>query len=159
LGRADLQRARAAAREAGARPARVRRAGHARVPARRSRRPARARAVHDRGPRGPAHGQGAHAHARALLGLRARGMERPRVSRRAAADPSGAILRASMSAGRAREQRAAKLRAELAHHERLYYLESRPEISDAEYDALFRELKALEAEHPELVVPDSPTQR
>lgn len=55
--------------------------------------------------------------------------------------------------------RAAELADRIRHHDRLYYLESRPEVSDAEYDALFRELKALEAAHPELVSPDSPTQR
>ncbi|MEM7309288.1 MAG: NAD-dependent DNA ligase LigA [Planctomycetota bacterium] len=56
-------------------------------------------------------------------------------------------------------KRAADLRSELLRHDRLYYLESRPEISDAEYDALFRELQALEEQHPELLAPDSPTQR
>lgn len=57
------------------------------------------------------------------------------------------------------KERAAALRAELLRHDRLYYVEGAPEVSDAEYDGLFRELKGLEAEHPELVVPDSPTQR
>ena len=47
----------------------------------------------------------------------------------------------------------------LDHHAYLYYVLDRPEIDDAEYDALYRELEALEAEHPELVTPDSPTQR
>ncbi len=55
--------------------------------------------------------------------------------------------------------RAAELRAEIRRHERLYYVEDRPEITDAEFDALMRELKGLEAEHPDLVAPDSPTQR
>jgi DNA ligase (NAD+) len=55
--------------------------------------------------------------------------------------------------------RAAKLRAEILRHDRLYHVEGRPEISDAEYDALFRELRALEEEHPELVTEDSPTRR
>jgi DNA ligase (NAD+) len=54
-------------------------------------------------------------------------------------------------------ERAAELRAEIARHRRLYYLEDRPEISDAEYDALERELAALEAGHPELRTSDSPT--
>jgi DNA ligase (NAD+) len=58
-----------------------------------------------------------------------------------------------------RAARAAALRAEIARHDRLYYVESRPEVSDAEYDALFRELAELEKRHPELVTPDSPTQR
>jgi DNA ligase (NAD+) len=57
------------------------------------------------------------------------------------------------------EKRIAELRAEILRHDRLYYVESRPEVSDAEYDALFVELKRLEAEHPSLVTPDSPTQR
>ena len=56
-------------------------------------------------------------------------------------------------------ERAAWLRAELSRHERLYYNEAKPEISDAEYDTRFRELKGLEAEHEELVTSDSPTQR
>jgi DNA ligase (NAD+) len=47
----------------------------------------------------------------------------------------------------------------IERHNRLYYLEDRPEISDAEYDALFRELQALEEAHPELLRPDSPTRR
>src|SRR5260221_504293 len=51
------------------------------------------------------------------------------------------------------------LRAELRRHEHLYYVLDRPEISDAEYDALMNQLKALEAEHPGLASPDSPTQR
>ncbi len=55
--------------------------------------------------------------------------------------------------------RAAELRRELLRHDRLYYVEAAPVITDAEYDALFSELKRLESEHPELVVPDSPTQR
>ena len=55
--------------------------------------------------------------------------------------------------------RAAELRAQIRRHERLYYVEDRPEITDAEFDALMRELKGLEAERPDLVTPDSPTQR
>jgi len=55
--------------------------------------------------------------------------------------------------------RLAKLREEILHHDRLYYVASEPEVSDAEYDALFRELTELEAAHPDLVTPDSPTQR
>ncbi len=51
------------------------------------------------------------------------------------------------------------LRSEIARHDRLYYLQASPEISDFEYDALFARLKRLEAEHPELVTPDSPTQK
>jgi DNA ligase (NAD+) len=56
-------------------------------------------------------------------------------------------------------KRLAELRAEILRHDRLYYVESRTEISDAAYDALYRELRALEEAHPELVTPDSPTQR
>src|SRR6202142_3671794 len=52
-----------------------------------------------------------------------------------------------------------KLRDELRRHEHLYYVLDAPEISDADYDALMNELKRLEAAHPELVTPDSPTQR
>jgi len=57
------------------------------------------------------------------------------------------------------EKKARKLRETIERHNRLYYLEDAPQITDAEYDALFRELHALEAEHPELRTPDSPTQR
>lgn len=57
------------------------------------------------------------------------------------------------------EQRARELRDQLDHHSRLYYDQDAPAISDAEYDALMRELKELERDHPELVVPESPTQR
>ena len=55
--------------------------------------------------------------------------------------------------------RAATLRDLLRHHEYQYYVLDNPTISDQEYDTLMNELKALEAEHPELVTPDSPTQR
>ncbi|HXN16432.1 MAG TPA: NAD-dependent DNA ligase LigA, partial [Usitatibacter sp.] len=55
--------------------------------------------------------------------------------------------------------RAEKLRREIERHNRLYYNEAAPEISDAQYDRLFQELVALETEHPGLVTPDSPTQR
>lgn len=51
------------------------------------------------------------------------------------------------------------LRRELEKHNRLYYVEDAPVISDYEYDMLMQRLKALEAEHPELVTPDSPTQK
>jgi DNA ligase (NAD+) len=55
--------------------------------------------------------------------------------------------------------RVRQLREQLQRHEHLYYVRSAPEIADEEYDRLERELKDLEAEHPELVTPDSPTQR
>src|SRR5579862_7741979 len=51
------------------------------------------------------------------------------------------------------------LREKLRHHEYLYYVLDQPEITDAEYDALMRQLSGLEAEHPELMTPDSPTVR
>jgi DNA ligase (NAD+) len=53
----------------------------------------------------------------------------------------------------------AQLRDEIRKHEELYYVNDNPEISDAEYDALISKLQRLESEHPELVTPDSPTQR
>ncbi|MBD9431514.1 NAD-dependent DNA ligase LigA [Achromobacter sp. ACM03] len=56
-------------------------------------------------------------------------------------------------------QAAARLRAEIEQHNVRYYVYDDPSISDAEYDRLMRELQALEAEHPELVTPESPTQR
>ena len=55
--------------------------------------------------------------------------------------------------------RLADLRARIRHHEERYYVLNDPEISDAEFDALMAELHALERRHPELVTPDSPTQR
>jgi DNA ligase (NAD+) len=55
--------------------------------------------------------------------------------------------------------RAGELRAELRRHEHLYYVLDAPQITDAAYDALMNELRQLEAAHPELVTPDSPTQR
>src|SRR5947207_1767257 len=51
------------------------------------------------------------------------------------------------------------LREQLRRHEYLYYVMDAPEISDAEYDRLMNELKALEKAHPQLITPDSPTQR
>lgn len=56
-------------------------------------------------------------------------------------------------------QRAAFLRIEIERHNRLYYQLDAPEISDAEYDALLRELQELERQYPSLLTPDSPTQR
>jgi DNA ligase (NAD+) len=55
--------------------------------------------------------------------------------------------------------RIADLRREIAHHDYLYYVRDAPELSDQAYDDLFRELKELEERFPELLVPDSPTQR
>ena len=56
-------------------------------------------------------------------------------------------------------QRAAELRQQLHHHAHRYYVLDAPELPDAEYDRLFQELQALETAHPELLTPDSPTQR
>jgi DNA ligase (NAD+) len=64
------------------------------------------------------------------------------------ADPESAPVR-----------RARELSDEIRRHERLYYVESRPEITDAQFDALMRELIALEEKHPELASPDSPARR
>ena len=55
--------------------------------------------------------------------------------------------------------RAANLRKQLHYHGHQYYVLDAPSIPDAEYDRLFKELQALEAAHPELHSPDSPTQR
>ncbi len=57
------------------------------------------------------------------------------------------------------ENRVNELRRQMEHHNRLYYILDAPTISDAEYDALFRELQQLEEQYPDLVSPDSPTQR
>ncbi len=56
-------------------------------------------------------------------------------------------------------KRIEELREQLRHHDRLYYVLAKPEISDREYDKLMAELRELEAKHPELVTGDSPTQR
>src|SRR5512146_2173463 len=52
-----------------------------------------------------------------------------------------------------------RLRDEIQRHDHLYYVLAKPEISDREYDKLFDQLKKLEADRPDLVTPDSPTQR
>jgi DNA ligase (NAD+) len=62
------------------------------------------------------------------------------------------------SVSRAKE-RVNELRAEIEEHDRRYYIEAAPTISDQEYDRLYKELKDLEARYPELIDPDSPTQR
>jgi DNA ligase (NAD+) len=64
-----------------------------------------------------------------------------------------------MAGQAAAEKRIRELREAIRRHEHLYYVLNRPEISDQEYDALERELRQLEADHPDLVTPDSPTQR
>jgi len=57
------------------------------------------------------------------------------------------------------QQRAAELRRQLDHHGYRYYVLDDPEVGDDQYDALLDELRAIEADHPELITPDSPTQR
>jgi len=57
------------------------------------------------------------------------------------------------------KQEVERLRSEIEYHSRKYYVENNPEISDYEFDRLFSELKRIENEHPELVTPDSPTQK
>jgi DNA ligase (NAD+) len=56
-------------------------------------------------------------------------------------------------------ERIVKLRSEIRHHDYLYYVKDAPDISDEQYDKLYRELVSLEEEHPDLVTDDSPTQR
>ena len=65
----------------------------------------------------------------------------------------------SSAAALSLQQRIDALREELRHHEYLYYVQDEPEWTDAQYDARMNQLRALEAEYPELVTPDSPTQR
>ena len=64
-----------------------------------------------------------------------------------------------MTASNARREEAEKLRREIHEHNYRYYVLDAPQISDREYDLLFRRLQQLESEYPELVTPDSPTQR
>jgi DNA ligase (NAD+) len=70
----------------------------------------------------------------------------------------GAARNAS-AASPAVRARAEALRARIRHHDHLYYVLDRPQISDAGYDRIFEELRRLERAHPDLVTPDSPTQR
>ena len=57
------------------------------------------------------------------------------------------------------KKKIARLRSEIERHNYLYYVKAESEISDEEYDRLYRELVELEKKHPELVTPDSPTRR
>ena len=57
------------------------------------------------------------------------------------------------------KKRIEQLRCEIREHDYLYYVLSQPKISDRQYDALFAELKSLEQANPQLITPDSPTQR
>src|SRR5579859_3413630 len=56
-------------------------------------------------------------------------------------------------------QRLEELRSEIRRHEELYYVRNAPEVSDEQFDTLLHELERLESEYPDLVTPDSPTQR
>src|SRR5689334_8936378 len=60
---------------------------------------------------------------------------------------------------KAPDERVRELRDAIRHHEERYYIHNAPEISDDQFDRLLHELERLEAEHPELVTSDSPTQR
>ena len=64
-----------------------------------------------------------------------------------------------MSPSKSPAKRAKELRGLIAHHDRLYYQQDDPEISDTEYDDLLRELREIEEANPDLITPDSPTQR
>ena len=66
---------------------------------------------------------------------------------------------AAAAAGKNPRQRAEQLRRQIEHHNYRYYVLDDPEIGDDQYDAMFDELRSLEAENPELITPDSPTQR
>src|SRR5215831_10919633 len=57
------------------------------------------------------------------------------------------------------EKKIEALREKIRHHEYIYYVLDNPEISDGDFDKLMQQLKGIESEHPELVTPDSPTQR
>src|SRR5215467_1485237 len=63
------------------------------------------------------------------------------------------------ASGKDIERKIEKLRDEIRRHEHLYYVLDAPELSDADFDLLMQQLKKLEAAHPELIAPDSPTQR
>src|SRR3954466_13600954 len=67
--------------------------------------------------------------------------------------------RTKTTAGETVAKQIESLREQIRRHEYLYYVVDNPELSDADFDLLMRELKGLEAQHPELVTPDSPTQR
>ena len=72
---------------------------------------------------------------------------------------SGSGRGTRVASGKAAEKAIEKLRKDIRRHEHLYYVLDEPEISDAAFDRLVNRLKALEAENPKLVTPDSPTQR
>lgn len=82
----------------------------------------------------------------------------PNDAREAGSQVSGGVDPRELSLDEASAE-VARLRPEIERHNLLYHVEDSPEISDAAYDALFRRLQALEAAHPSLATPDSPTQR
>lgn len=73
--------------------------------------------------------------------------------------PLSATIICPMPAIKEVEKKVEDLREKIRHHEYLYYVLDQPEISDLDFDKLMRQLKDLEAEHPDLLTPDSPTQR
>ena len=102
-------------------------------------------------------GPGTGPHGRALRGHDAERLFRP--DRSGSGTPGTARNKDMTEETDAIAGRIEALRSEIERHNRLYYQEDAPEISDAEYDRLFQELKRLEAEYPELITSDSPTQR
>src|SRR5690606_39455746 len=101
-------------------------------------------------------------------GLRPHGRHRPRPGRRARrARPRPGSIRGGRRGARGHpphpgmkpKERAAALRREIEEHNYRYYVLNDPSVPDAEYDRLLRELEELEAAHPELATPDSPTRR
>src|SRR5262249_29787324 len=114
---------------------------------------ARSRDARPRVPGRPGHGLRSAAPTRTAT-------DSPRSSRAACRFPLGtACYPDAMTADSRTRHRVDELRRLIAHHDYRYYVEDRLEIPDAEYDALHRELRELEARHPELISPDSPTQR
>src|SRR5438477_8183832 len=83
----------------------------------------------------------------------------PRASRRSPASTSTGCCSLPRVSSTDAEKRADELRKQLEYHGHRYYVLDDPEISDADYDALLNELRDIEVAHPELLTPDSPTQR
>ena len=84
---------------------------------------------------------------------------RAKRKRSAGVPPPSRFREGGRHASKEIEQEAAQLRGELNRHNYLYYVEAQPAISDREYDRMMDRLTELEVQHPELVTPDSPTQR
>ena len=80
-------------------------------------------------------------------------------SRRGASIQPADIIFPMAATGKELGKKVAALRDEIRHHEHRYYVLDQPEISDAQFDKLMDQLKVLESQHPQLVTPDSPTQR